>query len=92
MSTADAEGSLGLLGPIGPLQRRLRDVREYQIPRLRQCASVSLARDLAAEARGDLEAVRSALEEAHEEAESLPLRERDNVVAAVAALEEEYAS
>lgn len=89
MSDADA-GTLGALGPIGPLQRRLRDVREYQLPRLRKCASVALARDLAAEARSDLEAVRAALENAHEEAENLPARERDGAIAAVAALEEEY--
>lgn len=93
MSTdADMDGALGALGPIGPLQRRLNDVRTYQLQRLRTCASAAMARDLAAEARSDLEAVRAALEEAHEEAESLPARERDVAVAAVTALEGEYAA
>ncbi|CAK9782526.1 Sec20-domain-containing protein [Cutaneotrichosporon oleaginosum] len=92
MSEPDtSNGALGALGPIGPLQRRLNDVRAFQLPRLRTCASVAMARDLAAEARSDLEAVRAALEEAHEEAENLPAREREAAVAAVTALEGEYA-
>jgi hypothetical protein len=89
-NNADTNGALGALGPIGPLHRRLNDVRDYQLPRLRTCASAALARDLAAEARSDLEAVRTALEEAHEEAENLPARERDAAAAAVTALEGEY--
>lgn len=90
--SADAPeaSALGSLGPIGPLQRRLRDVHEYQLPRLLKCTTVAMARDLAAEARSDLEAVRIALEDAHEEAESLPGREREAALASVAAVEHEY--
>lgn len=53
-----------------PLRRRLADVVEYQLPRLR---SGKLSRELGAEARSDLESVRLALELRREEAEGPPL-------------------
>ncbi|BEI86834.1 hypothetical protein CcaverHIS002_0701800 [Cutaneotrichosporon cavernicola] len=90
MSDPNAEGNAP--SPIGPLQRRLDDVRTFQLPRLRTCASAAMARDLAAEARSDLEAVRTALEEAREDAENLPVRERDAAVAGLAGIEGEYAA
>ncbi|EKD03807.1 hypothetical protein A1Q2_01820 [Trichosporon asahii var. asahii CBS 8904] len=70
------------------LARRLADVREYQIPRLAQ--STTLARDLAGEARADLESVRVGLEDARETAELAGAR-REELLSQVLALEDEWA-
>lgn len=68
-----------------PLRRRLADVVEYQLPRLR---SGKLSRELGAEARSDLESVRQALELKREEAEGPPV-DRD-LLDAVERLQNDY--
>lgn len=77
-----------ILDTLPALARRLADVREYQIPRLAQ--SSTLARDLAGEARADLESVRVGLEDARETAELAGAR-REELLSQVLALEDEWA-
>lgn len=74
---------------LSALTRRLDDVRSYQLPRLRGCTT-SLAADLAAEARADLETVRAGLEESREACEALPEQTRSAVIQMWDGVEEEY--
>lgn len=77
-----------ILDTLPALARRLADVREYQIPRLAQ--ATAMARDLAGEARADLESVRVGLEDARETAELAGAR-REELLSQVMALEDEWA-
>lgn len=76
-----------ILDTLPALARRLEDVRAYQIPRLAQ--ATTMARDLASEARADLESVRAGLEDARETAE-LAGSKRDELLSQVTAIEDEW--